>query len=227
MVDLNLCTTRNIIIVHPRFSIFISCFGDVCPRISIYSASTPMSTTTCFRYVHRFMPDSHGAEPEHNMRESLVLFIKMNYEEVNKTARCDAVHMTLVYLRNKVFRDTTVSKKGPPPKYNLSKKCLHLLAHSPHQHQGRNGRENEMRGKQRRPQMPRNLQIWKWMCMPRNPMISLKRKKKINPLPIQKSVRKKLQLSRVKNTKFGGQKKKICHQEMFLIFRKVQFSKRT
>ena len=25
-----------------------------------------------------------------------------------------AVHMTLVYLRNKVFRDTTVSKKGPP-----------------------------------------------------------------------------------------------------------------
>ena len=61
------------------------------------------------------MPDSHGAEPEHNMCESLVLFIKMNYEEVNKTARCDAIHMTLVYLRNKVFRDTTVSKKGPPP----------------------------------------------------------------------------------------------------------------
>ena len=25
-----------------------------------------------------------------------------------------AVHITLVYLRNKVFRDTTVSKKGPP-----------------------------------------------------------------------------------------------------------------
>ena len=41
-----------------------------------------------------------------------------------------AVHMTLVYLRNKVFRDTTISKKGPP-KYNLSKTCLNLLAHSP------------------------------------------------------------------------------------------------
>ena len=26
----------------------------------------------------------------------------------------DAVHMTLVYLGSKVFRDTTVSKKGPP-----------------------------------------------------------------------------------------------------------------
>ena len=46
MVDLNLCTTRNTIIVHPRISIFISCFVVECPRISIYSASTPMSTTT-------------------------------------------------------------------------------------------------------------------------------------------------------------------------------------
>ena len=25
-----------------------------------------------------------------------------------------AIHMTLVYLGNKVFKDTTVSKKGPP-----------------------------------------------------------------------------------------------------------------
>ena len=37
--------------------------------------------------MDRFMPDSHGAEPEHNMCESLVLFIRMNYEEVNKIAR--------------------------------------------------------------------------------------------------------------------------------------------
>ena len=33
------------------------------------------------------MPDSHGAKPEHNMRESLILFIRTNYEEVNKIAR--------------------------------------------------------------------------------------------------------------------------------------------
>ena len=125
-------------------------------------------------FANRFMPDSHGAEPEYNMHESLVLFIRTNYEEVNKIARSflrlkglaldnylkctekpgnrgdelslhplammqgihyciitknnvyysmpnampspSAVHITLVYLRNKVFRDTTVSKKGPPPK---------------------------------------------------------------------------------------------------------------
>ena len=119
-----------------------------------------------------FMPDSCGAEPEHKMHESLVLFIRMNYEEVNKIARSflgqkgltldnyleytkkpgyrgdelsvhllammqgihyciitrnnvyysmlnvmpspSAVHMTQVYLGNKVFRDTMVSKKGSP-----------------------------------------------------------------------------------------------------------------
>ena len=33
------------------------------------------------------MPDLCGAEPEHVMQESLVLFIRTNYEEVNKTAR--------------------------------------------------------------------------------------------------------------------------------------------
>ena len=38
-------------------------------------------------FVDRFIPDSHGAEPKHNMCESLVLFIRMNYEEVNKIAR--------------------------------------------------------------------------------------------------------------------------------------------
>ena len=123
-------------------------------------------------FADRFMPDLCGAEPEHNMHESLVLFIKTNYEEVNKITRSflrwksltldnyleyiekpgnrgdelsvdllammqvihyciitknniyysmpnampnpSAVHMTLVYLGNKVFRDTTVSKKGPP-----------------------------------------------------------------------------------------------------------------
>ena len=196
------------------------------------------------------MPDSHGAEPEHNMYESLVLFIRMNYEEVIKIARSflrqkgltldnyleyiekpgnrgnelsfhllammqgihyciitknnvyysmpnampspSAVHMTLRYLGNKVFRDTMVSKEGPP-KSNLSKKCLYLLAHSPHQHQGRNGRENEMRGKQQKPQMPRNLWIQKCMCVPMNCMMSLKRKKKINPLPVQKNIRKRLE----------------------------------
>ena len=59
MVDLNLCMTMNIIIVHPRISIFISYYVIVCPiisifisyfvvecpRISIYSASTPMTMT--------------------------------------------------------------------------------------------------------------------------------------------------------------------------------------
>ena len=33
------------------------------------------------------MPDSCVAEPKHNMHESLVLFIRTNYEEVNKIAR--------------------------------------------------------------------------------------------------------------------------------------------
>ena len=33
------------------------------------------------------MPDLCGAEPEHNMHESLILFIRTNYEEVNKIAR--------------------------------------------------------------------------------------------------------------------------------------------
>ena len=33
------------------------------------------------------MPDLRGAEPVHNMRESLVLFIRTNYEEVNRIAR--------------------------------------------------------------------------------------------------------------------------------------------
>ena len=119
------------------------------------------------------MPHSDGAEPEHNVRESLILFMRTNFEEVNKIARSflrqkgltlhhyleyiekpgnrgdklavhllammqgvhyciitkkniyysmpnempspSAVHITLIYLRNKVFRDTTVSKKGPPP----------------------------------------------------------------------------------------------------------------
>ena len=35
MVDLNLCTARNIIIVHPKISIFISCLVVVCLRITI------------------------------------------------------------------------------------------------------------------------------------------------------------------------------------------------
>ena len=35
-------------------------------------------------FADRFMPDSHGAEWEHNMCESLVLFIRTNYEEVNR-----------------------------------------------------------------------------------------------------------------------------------------------
>ena len=123
-------------------------------------------------FADRFMPDLCGAEPEHNMCESLVLFIRTSYEEVNKIARSfprwkgltldnyleyrekpgnregklsvhlltmmqgihyciinknniyysmpnampspSAVQMTLVHLRNKVLRDTTVSKKGPP-----------------------------------------------------------------------------------------------------------------
>ena len=64
------------------------------------------------------------------------------YSTPNAMPSPSAVHMTLVHLRNKIFRDITVSQKGLP-KYNLSKKCLHLLAHSPNQHQGRNGRENE------------------------------------------------------------------------------------
>ena len=38
-------------------------------------------------FAHKFLPDLHGAEPEHNMLASLVLFIRMNYEEVNKIAR--------------------------------------------------------------------------------------------------------------------------------------------
>ena len=33
------------------------------------------------------MPHSHGAEPEHNMHESLILFIRTNFEEVDKIAR--------------------------------------------------------------------------------------------------------------------------------------------
>ena len=33
------------------------------------------------------MPDSCGAEPEHNMCESHILFIRTNYEEVNKIGR--------------------------------------------------------------------------------------------------------------------------------------------
>ena len=123
-------------------------------------------------FADRFMPDSHGVEPEHNMHESHILFMRKNYEEINKIARSflrqkgltldnylkyiekpgnrgdelsvhllammqgihyciitknniyysmpnampspSAVHITLVYLRNRVFRDTTVSKKGPP-----------------------------------------------------------------------------------------------------------------
>ena len=48
MVDFNLYMKKNIIIVHPRISIFISSFVVVCPRISFHSASTPMSTTTLF-----------------------------------------------------------------------------------------------------------------------------------------------------------------------------------
>ena len=118
------------------------------------------------------MPDSREAEPEHNMCESHILFIRTNYEVVNKIARSflrwkgltldnyleyiekpgnrgdelsvhilammqgihyciitknnvyysmpntmpspSAVHITLVHLGNKVFRDTMVSKKGPP-----------------------------------------------------------------------------------------------------------------
>ena len=38
-------------------------------------------------FTDRFMPDSCEAVPEHNMHESLVLFIKTNYEEVNKIAK--------------------------------------------------------------------------------------------------------------------------------------------
>ena len=37
--------------------------------------------------MDRFMPHSHGAEPEHNMHELLILFIRMNFEEVDKIAR--------------------------------------------------------------------------------------------------------------------------------------------
>ena len=139
-------------------------------------------------FVDRFM-HSRGAEPEHTMRESLVLFIRTNFEEFDKIAgsflrwkglnlqhyfeyieipgnRGDkltvhllammqgvhyciitknniyystpnvmpspsAVHITFVYLGNKVFQDTTVSKKGPP-KYHLSKNCLYLACS--HQH---------------------------------------------------------------------------------------------
>ena len=33
------------------------------------------------------MPHSCGAEPEHNMCESLIHFIRMNFEEVDKIAR--------------------------------------------------------------------------------------------------------------------------------------------
>ena len=38
-------------------------------------------------FVDRFMPHSYRAEPEHNMHESLVLFIRTNFEEVDKIAR--------------------------------------------------------------------------------------------------------------------------------------------
>ena len=65
-----------------------------------------------------------------------------------------------------------------------------------------------MRGKHQMPRMPRNLWIQKLqMCMPRNPMMSQKRKK-INPFPIQKNARKRLKLYCIKNTKFGSQKKR-------------------
>ena len=36
--------------------------------------------------MDRFMPHSHGAEPEHNMHGLLILFIRMNFE-VDKIAR--------------------------------------------------------------------------------------------------------------------------------------------
>ena len=38
-------------------------------------------------FIDRFMPESRGAVPEHNMCESVVLFIKVNKEEINKISR--------------------------------------------------------------------------------------------------------------------------------------------
>ena len=127
-------------------------------------------------FADRLMPSSSGANPEHNMHEALILFIKENTEKVklidepflkrkklsldayitfmeqpshqgdelalhllavmNKIHYCiitktkvyyshptafpspSDVHITLVYLGNSIFRDTTtLSKKCPLPPY--------------------------------------------------------------------------------------------------------------
>ena len=50
-------------------------------------------------------------------------------------------------------------------------------------------------------------------------MMSLKRKKKINPLPVQKKHKKKVIVIKSKEYKiWQPKKKKRCHQEMFLMF---------
>ena len=103
MLDLNLCMTRNIIIVHPGIS--SSYFVVIHPRISIlfhilllytheflFLCHILLNTKNfCLQcrntheyndlifdtFADRFMPDPHGPEPEHNMCKLLVLFIRM------------------------------------------------------------------------------------------------------------------------------------------------------
>ena len=57
-----------------------------------------------------------------------------------------AVHITLVYLGNKVLRDTTVSKKGPPQN-SIYARNASIFCTQPVPTPRRNGRENRMRGK--------------------------------------------------------------------------------
>ena len=214
---------------------------------------------------------SCGAEPEHTMHELLVLFIRTNFEEVNKIARSflrrkglnlqhyleyiekpsnrgheftvhllammqgvhyciitknninystpnvmpspSAVHITLVYLGNKVFQDTTVSKKDPPQ--ILFKQELPLSHPQPPTLTPR--KERQRKWDERRAELPDAQE---------STTESEKEKEEKSPPHPKKHKNKKPKVVKCKEYKIWQTKKEPPSGNV-LMFRKFQFPKRT
>ena len=110
-----------------------------------------------------------------------------------------AIHMTLVYLRNKVFRDTTVSKKGPPRihfKQQLPKSSHTQPPPTPREEQQRKQDERKaLEAQDTQESTDSEMDVYTQESHDE----SEKEKEDKSP-SCPKSIRKKLQLSRVKNT---------------------------
>ena len=76
----HICTTRNIMLCTPKNFNFFFIFKFQCKHSHNYNDVLFHVFTDCL------MPSPRGADPEHNMRESLMLFIKENREKVTTIA---------------------------------------------------------------------------------------------------------------------------------------------